>query len=396
MSNFDFAPRTRIVCGAGKLEALGELAVELGGKRVMVVSDPGIIAAGHSQRGIEILKRAGLEASLFGEIQENPSTRHVAVGVAAANEFKPDLLVGLGGGSAMDCAKGINFLYTNGGRMQDYWGVGKATKPMLSMIAVPTTAGTGSETQSFALISDEVTHVKMACGDKKAACKVALLDPELTVTQPSRVTALTGIDAISHAVETYVTNKRNTISLLFSREAFRLLATNFGTVLQSPKDLQGRANMQLGACFAGMAIENSMLGIAHSLANPLTARYGIPHGQAVSVMLPFVVLFNGSTVAAQYADLAQDLPEFSGELPEAESLVNRLKGATPDAAVRKLAHFLWKSASLAGLKLTLAELGVEAGELGKLSEEAAKQWTATFNPRPVTSGDLLSLYQAAF
>lgn len=396
MSNFDFAPRTRIVCGAGKLEALGDLAVELGAKRVLVVSDPGIIAAGHSQRGIEILKRAGLEASLFGEIQENPSTRHVAVGVAAANEFKPDLLVGLGGGSAMDCAKGINFLYTNGGQIKDYWGVGKATKPMLPMIAVPTTAGTGSETQSFALISDEVTHVKMACGDKKAACKVALLDPELTVTQPPRVTALTGIDAISHAVETYVTNKRNTISLLFSREAFRLLAANFGTVLQSPKDLQGRANMQLGACFAGMAIENSMLGIAHSLANPLTAHYGIPHGQAVSVMLPFVVLFNGSTVALQYADLAQDLPEVSRELPEAESLASRLKAATQDAAVRKLAHFLWKSASLAGLKLTLAELGVEPGELGKLSEEAAKQWTATFNPRPVTSGDLLSLYQAAF
>lgn len=396
MSNFDFAPRTRIVCGAGKLEALGELAAELGGKRVMVVSDPGIIAAGHSQRGIEILKRAGLEASLFGEIQENPSTRHVAVGVAAANEFKPDLLVGLGGGSAMDCAKGINFLYTNGGQIKDYWGVGKATKPMLPMIAVPTTAGTGSETQSFALISDEVTHVKMACGDKKAACKVALLDPELTVTQPPRVTALTGIDAISHAVETYVTNKRNTISLLFSREAFRLLAANFGTVLQSPKDLQGRANMQLGACFAGMAIENSMLGIAHSLANPLTARYGIPHGQAVSVMLPFVVLFNGSTVAAQYADLAQDLPEFAGELPETESLASRLKGASSNASVRKLALFLWQAASQAGLKLTLAELGVEAGELGKLSEEAAKQWTATFNPRLVTSGDLLSLYQAAF
>lgn len=396
MSNFDFAPRTRIVCGAGKLEALGELAVELGGKRVMVVSDPGIIAAGHSQRGIEILKRAGLEASLFGEIQENPSTRHVAVGVAAANEFKPDLLVGLGGGSAMDCAKGINFLYTNGGRMQDYWGVGKATKPMLPMIAVPTTAGTGSETQSFALISDEVTHVKMACGDKKAACKVALLDPELTVTQPARVTALTGIDAISHAVETYVTNKRNAISLLFSREAFRLLAANFAAVLQSPKELQGRANMQLGACFAGMAIENSMLGIAHSLANPLTAHYGIPHGQAVSVMLPFVVLFNGSVVASQYADLSQDLTDLQSEFPEAENLASRLKGATSDAAVRKLANFLWKAASLAGLKLTLAELGVDAGELGKLSEEAAKQWTATFNPRPVTSGDLLSLYQAAF
>ena len=139
----------------------------------------------------------------------------------AARACQPDLLVGLGGGSSMDCAKGINFLYTNGGRMQDYWGVGKAQRPMLPMIAVPTTAGTGSETQSFALISDAVTKTKMACGDQKAACRVALLDPMLTLTQPARVTALTGIDAMAHALETYVTKRRNAASLVFSREAWR-------------------------------------------------------------------------------------------------------------------------------------------------------------------------------
>ena len=129
--------------------------------------------------------------------------------MAVAQRHDPELIVGLGGGSSMDCAKGINFLYTNGGRMQDYWGVGKATRQMLPMIAVPTTAGTGSETQSFALISDAKTHVKMACGDKKASFRVALLDPALTVSQPPRVTALTGIDAIAHALETYVTKVRN-------------------------------------------------------------------------------------------------------------------------------------------------------------------------------------------
>ena len=144
-----------------------------------------------------------------------------------AHELQPDLLVGLGGGSSMDCAKGINFLYTNGGRMQDYWGEGKATQPMLPMIAVPTTAGTGSEAQSFALISDAQTHVKMACGDKKAAFRIAILDPELTLTQPARVTALTGIDAIAHALETYVTQRRNPVSLSFSREAWRLLSAHF-------------------------------------------------------------------------------------------------------------------------------------------------------------------------
>ena len=137
----------------------------------------------------------------------------------------------------MDCAKGINFLYSCGGRINDYWGVGKALRPMLPMIAVPTTAGTGSETQSFALISDASTKVKMACGDKKATCRIALLDPRLTVTQPPRLTALTGIDAIAHALETYVTKPRNPVSLLFSREAWRLLAINFPLVLAEPDNL---------------------------------------------------------------------------------------------------------------------------------------------------------------
>ena len=154
--------------------------------------------------------------------------------MAVARRHEPEMIIGLGGGSSMDCAKGINFLYSGGGRMQDYWGIGKATRPMLPSIAVPTTAGTGSETQSFALISDAETHVKMACGDKKASFRVAILDPQLTVSQPPRVTALTGIDALAHALETYVTKARTPLSLSFSREAWLLLAENFGRVLDDP------------------------------------------------------------------------------------------------------------------------------------------------------------------
>ena len=157
MTPFDFYPRTRIVFGPGKVAALGELAGELGARRVLVVSDPGIVQAGHTARGIQMLEQAGIETQLFGEVGENPTTDHVAAGLKIAKRFEPELIVGLGGGSSMDCAKGINFVYTNGGQIQDYWGIGKATQPMLPMIAVPTTAGTGSETQSFALISDAKT-----------------------------------------------------------------------------------------------------------------------------------------------------------------------------------------------------------------------------------------------
>ena len=305
MTPFDFQPRTRMVFGPDKIDTLGELAGELGARRAMVVTDPGIVAAGHAERAVAALTRAGIETAVFDEVAENPTTAHVEAGLILARRHAPEIIVGLGGGSSMDCAKGINFLYTGGGRMQDYWGIGKATRPMLPSIAVPTTAGTGSETQSFALISDAETHVKMACGDKKASFRVAILDPALTVSQPARVTALTGVDALAHALETYVTRARTPLSLSFSREAWLLLAENFGRVLDDPTDLEARSAMQLGASFAGLAIENSMLGATHALANPLTARYGIVHGQAIGLMLPHVIRFNGARYGAWYHDLLE-------------------------------------------------------------------------------------------
>lgn len=383
MTPFDFQPRTRIVFGPGKIDSLGELASELGGRRVLVVSDPGVVAAGHAERGMAALRRAGIEVHLFDGVHENPTTDDVAAGVRAARRYDPELLVGLGGGSSMDCCKGINFLYTNGGEMKDYWGVGKALKPMLPMIAVPTTAGTGSETQSFALISDARTHVKMACGDKKAACRIALLDPELTVTQPPRVTALTGIDALSHALETLVTTRRNPVSLAFSREAWRLLAGHFARVLENPQDLEARGAMLLGASFAGLAIECSMLGAAHALANPLTARFDVPHGQAVGVMLPHVIRFNAAAAAAAYDELW--------------SMTHNgcVRPRAADGA-EALAEFVHQMLARAGLATTLRGLGIDPLALPQLAAQAAKQWTATFNPRPVQEQDLLELYQQAF
>ena len=270
MTPFDFQLRTRIVAGPDSINRLGELAGELGARSALVVTDPGIIAAGHVQRGLDALTQAGLKTFLFDGARENPSTYDVESGLAIAKRYEPEMIVGLGGGSSMDCAKGINFLYSNGGKMQDYWGVGKALHPMLPLIAVPTTSGTGSELQSFALISDAKTHVKMACGDKKASCRIAILDPKLTLTQPPMVTALTGVDAISHALETYVTKKRNPVSLMYSRESWKLLAGNFRRVLDDPTDLEARAAMQLGAAYAGIAIENSMLGATAKTVTKLT------------------------------------------------------------------------------------------------------------------------------
>jgi alcohol dehydrogenase len=341
------------------------------------------VKAGHVERGMAALQRAGVDTVLYDGVAENPTTEHVEAGLQLAQRHEPKVIVGLGGGSAMDCAKGINFLHTNGGRMQDYWGVGKALKPMLPMIAVPTTAGTGSETQSFALISDAQTHVKMACGDKKASFRIAILDPILTVSQPERVTALTGIDAISHALETYVTTVRNPASLAFSREAWLLLSENFIRVLDDSTDIEARSGMQLGACFAGLAIENSMLGAAHALANPLTTHYGIPHGQAIALILPHVIRYNGEEFGSWYRDLLENTGGSNGlELRRRESDM--------------LADMVTSFAEKAQLATRLVEVGVGREELPMLAADAAKQWTGKFNPRPVEEPQLLKLYEQAF
>lgn len=383
MQPFDFEMKTRIVSGSDSILRVGELAAELGLKKALLVTDPGIVAAGHVAIAVDSLQQQGIQTEIFDGAHENPTTKDVDAGLEVAKSFQPDLLIGLGGGSSMDCAKGINFVHSCGGTMKDYWGVEKATSPMLPMIAIPTTAGTGSELQSFALISDADTHVKMACGDKKASCRIAILDPKLTLTQPESVSALTGIDAISHAVETWVTKRRNPISLLYSREAWKLLATNFETVLKQPGNLEARSAMQLGAAYSGLAIENSMLGASHALANPITATYDTAHGQAVGLMLPHVVRFNGEVHDSWYQELLA-MTENSTGMPAASS------------GAGGLADFLTSLVEKAKLSTQLAGCGVEKEKLPELAGAAAKQWTGTFNPRAVDQDSLLSIYESAF
>lgn len=380
-SAFDFQPLTRVVFGPGTLARLGELTRDYGGSRILLVTDPGLEEVGHPQKAVAALRAAGLEVFLFDGVQENPTTKTVTSGLAYAQKHAVDFIVAIGGGSAMDTAKGVNFLLTNGGVMQDYWGVGKATKPMLPSIGVPTTSGTGSEAQSFALITDPVTHLKMACGDKKVAFRVAILDPLLTLTQPQMVSVVTGIDAISHALETYVTTKRSPLSQMCAREAWRLLEQNFPVVLQEPDNLPARAAMQWGAHLAGMAIENSMLGATHALANPLTAHYGMVHGHAISLMLPHVIRFNAPMMTDSYRELAE---------------VSEIAFVSPQDAAEKVANRVNELAREAGLPRRLAECDVSREMLTVLADEAAQQWTGKFNPRPVGYNELLQLYEAAY
>ena len=380
MVSFDFTPRTRVVFGNGAFERLGHLARELGFSRTLLVSDPGVVDAGHTASAMRVLEAAGIETTLFSDFEANPDSTMVERGRAAAAPFAPDSVIGLGGGSSLDCARGINFLLTNGGTIAEYRGYGKAARPLLPSIAVPTTSGTGSEAQSYAVIADAETHLKMACGDPSAAARVALLDPDLTLSAPRHVTAMAGFDAIAHAVETTVTSKRTAISDTFALGAWRLLSSAFERVLLYPADLEARSAMLAGAHLAGMAIEASMLGAAHACANPLTARYNLAHGLALAVLLPQVVRWNASVASERYALLLGAPRRRARDEDAGEALARRLEDL----------------ATTAGLALKLRDCGVDEAALPELAELAAQQWTGTFNPRPFDASGALEIYRAAY
>src|SRR3954470_11035648 len=251
---FASKPAPKLVFGAGVLRELPACVREVGGSAVFLVSDTGLKRAGHLEKTIRLLETAGIHVDTYDHSHENPSEADAAACCAAARRLKFDCIVALGGGSSIDTAKACNFLLTNGGAMRDYHGYGKAAKPMLPFIAVPTTAGTGSECQSYALVSRDDTHEKRACGDPKARPVVAILDPDLTATQPKSVAIQTGLDALAHALESAVSTRRNPVSSLYSEGAFRELAVAIGKVISGQPTEAERGQMLLGAALAGLAI----------------------------------------------------------------------------------------------------------------------------------------------
>ena len=373
-----------IVHEPGALDRLGHHAQALGIQRPLIVSDPGLLAAGHIDRALTSLRIAECIPSVFSAVRENPTTEDVDACLQAATEHGCDGFIGLGGGSSMDTAKGCNFLLTNGGKMRDYWGKNKAEAPMLPMIAIPTTAGTGSECQGFALITDPDSHRKMACGDSKAVPALVILDPALTLTQPPFVAACTAMDALSHAIETAVTTAATPQSVRWSHTAFHLLVPAFNDILADPQDLPARARLQCGAAFAGAAIEASMLGMAHAMANPLTATFDTVHGQAVGYCLPAVIRFNGRfpEAAAGYHAL------WMAGSPDTVS--------SPAEAVEYVAETVERLLIASRLAPTAWPQAPSDELIQRLAHSAADQWTAQFNPRTPSVEDFVAQYQKVF
>lgn len=347
-------PPQKLIEGAG---SLAELRAVVSG-RVLIVTDPGIVAAGHVERALDLLE----EAVVFEGVRENPTESDVARCADFAREVKPDFIVGLGGGSSMDTAKGALFLLSGGGVMSNYQGHGKAKGEMLPFVAIPTTAGTGSECQSYAVLCRDGSHEKMACGDPRAMARVAILDAELTGSMPLAVARLSALDALSHALESAVCKTATEESRGHSFAAFRRIEPVLEAVLRGEATLAERGEMLMGAALAGRAIEASMLGAGHASANPLTANFGVVHGRAVMAMLPTVMRWNAEVVGGTYESLKPGLIEWV-------------------EAMRELAE--------------LEPVNVPEEWVPRLAAEAAKQWTGQFNPRPMVEADFAEVYRAA-
>lgn len=357
------------------LKELPTVVRELGVTSVLLVTDKGIVKAGHVAVTRALLEETGIHVDVFDGVQENPTESDASACCEFAKARSFDGFLALGGGSSMDTAKAANFLLTNGGRMSDYHGYGKATHPLLPFVAIPTTAGTGSECQSYALVSRDGSHEKMACGDPKALARAAILDPDITDSQPQSVAVQTGVDALAHALESAVCTKRTELSGMYSEAAFRHIIRAIDDIMDGTVHGDDRGHMLLGAALSGLAIENSMLGGAHASANPLSARHGVIHGRAVALMLPTVLRFNEAD-------------------PTTKGIYDRYARILSEVGISELSLVDWVT-SLVG-RMKPIELTIDDAEIENLAEEAKAQWTGQFNPIPLAVEDFANLYRAVF
>ena len=364
-----------ICTGPGAVSKLGRVMAQQDLKKPLLVVDPGVISGGHLEFMLQSLKATVESVQVFTDVLENPTDRSIRKGADKLRSEKFDSIIGFGGGSAMDTAKGLNFLLTNGGQMMDYQGYGKASLPMLPSIGIPTTAGSGSEAQSYAIVVRAEDNVKIACGDIKARFQYVILDSHLLLSVPRDVQAAAGIDAISHALESFVCRASTTRSRSFSRKSWEYLERSIekSVIHGIPRSAE---DMLLGSYLAGNAIEQSMLGAAHACANPLTARYGIRHGVAIGLVLPEVIRFNSESGEVRYDRIDTVDPIKSNS--------DRIEGR-----IREMRLAL-------GLPTALVQIGVERSKIPELSRSAALQRTGQFNPIQVTEEVAEGIYEGSF
>lgn len=382
MKHFSFSIPQNVYFGWGCLSDLTEVAAKTEAKKAFIVSGPHLKKAGYVELCAEKLAAAGIESEAFTDTEGNPSTETVEKAAKLFKESGAQMIVAFGGGSPLDVAKAVAVLGSYGGKITDYEGVGKVPGPVIPMLAIPTTAGTGSEVTSFSVITDHSRDYKLTVGSTYLLPEYVILDPELITTVPMKTAAYCGVDAMVHALESYISLAASPFSEMMSLQALELIGANIKTYVEDRKDRKAAEAMLLGSLFAGIAFSHARLGDVHAMSHPVSAYFDVPHGLANAVLLPTVVGFNSLSDSGKYYEIYKRI----AIAPVAEFEFK------PDMLTEEL-KFL--NSSL-GIPSTLKEAGVDDGSFEDMAIDAMKSGNISVNPRYTTKEDVLLMYNQTY
>ncbi len=379
MSTSQFFMPSNNILGQGALaEGLAQIA-QLGFKKAFLVTDAPLVKMGMAQQVADQLAAKGIESSIFDGVKPNPTVSNVNAGLEQLNKAQADFIISLGGGSVHDCAKGIALVASNGGKIEDYEGLNQSKKPQMTLIAINTTAGTASEMTRFTIITDESRHVKMAIVDSNVTPFLSINDPELMEGMPAGLTAATGMDALTHAVEAYVSTIASPITDACALKAIALVARYLPTAVREPNHKEAREQMAYAQFLAGMAFNNASLGYVHAMAHPLGGFYDLPHGVCNALLLPHVEEFNRSVASERLNEVGEVLVANNPDL----------QGLDVIAAIKKLADIV-------GIPKSLEELGVKRTDFDTLADNALKDVCGLTNPVQASHAEIVGIFENAF
>lgn len=379
---FTFEAPARLTFGAGAVGKFPDLIAGFG-RRALVVSDPGIAKAGILDRVLGFLRDAHVSSDAFTSVEPNPSVETVEAAHALYRKSDAEFVVAVGGGSSMDVAKVVAVLAAHGGGVRDYEGIGKVPGPVVPSVAIPTTAGTGSEVTVFAVITDRQRRFKMTIGSPFLVPQVAICDPELTISMPKPLTAATGMDALTHGIECFINTTPNPIAKALAMESIRLIGGALRTAYQRGSDLPARSTMLLGSTMAAMAFTRTRLGNVHAMSHPLGAFFDVPHGVANAILLPYVMAWNLRSCLGTYP-------------PIADAMGEEVDGMPPERASERAVEAVQRLSRDVGIPEHLREVGVTRDAIPALATDAMKSGNVLVNPRPTTYDDIVDLFEKAY
>lgn len=381
MSYKFFMPAISLM-GADCLKDAGDQVGELGFKKALIVTDKVLGQIGIVKKVTDVLDNKNIEYAIYDETKPNPTVKNVNDGLALLKEKECDFVISLGGGSAHDCAKGIALLATNGGEIKDYEGVDKSKKPQLPMVGINTTAGTGSEMTLFAIITDEERHIKMALVDKHLTPIIAVNDPMLMLAMPKSLTAATGMDALTHAVEAYVSTSATPITDACAEKAIELISNYLVNAVENGQDVEARDMMAYAEYLAGMAFNNASLGYVHAMAHQLGGFYNLPHGVCNAILLPHVQEYNKATSASRLAKIAKIMG-------------GNIEGLTDEQGADLCIDMIKSLSQTVGIPEGLGVLGVKESDFETLATNALNDACSLTNPRKGNLEEVIAIFKKA-